>query len=142
MTMLVIIMEENQPLVPDNKGKIPILELNSENNNNSLSNGIKDEIHDGMIDGKYLSKTKLGEGLSFASLIFGIFALIFSSFGFFSGEFTFVSLPWATAAVITGFIGNRYQRLISTKFGFGVTGAILGLTALIVSIFMGLLMWG
>lgn len=136
-------MEENQQPMPDNEGKVPILELPSENDQSPLPGEIKDEIHDGMIDAKYLSRAKLGEGLSFASIIFGIFAMIFSSFGFLSGgEFVFTALPWAIAAMIAGVMGNKYQRLISTKFGYGVAGAVLGLVALIALVIMGFLMRG
>ena len=137
-------MEENQQPMPENEGKVPILEFPSENDQNSLPGEIKSEIHNGMIDKKYLSRAKLGEGLSFASVIFGLFAMIFSSFGFLAGggELAFIALPWAIAAMIAGIMGNKYQRLISTKFGYGVAGAILGLMTLIASIFMGFLMWG
>ena len=139
MTISVVIMEENQQPVSDNEGKVPILELPSENDEKTMPGEIKSEIHDGMIDGKYLSRAKLGEGLSFASVIFGIFSLIFGSFGLMSygGEFIMFSLPWAIAAMITGIIGNKYQRLISTKFGYGVAGAVLGLTTLIATVIMG-----
>ena len=144
MTISVVIMEENQQPVYDNKGKVPVMELAPGKDQDLFPGDIKDEIHEGMIDKKYLSRAKLGEGLSFASVIFGLFALIFSSFGFLSGggELAFIALPWATAAIISGVMGNKYQRLISTKFGYGVAGAILGLMTLIASIFMGFLMWG
>ncbi len=143
MTISVVIMEENQQPVSDNEGKVPILELNSENDENPLPGDIKGEIQDGMIDAKYLSRAKLGEGLSFASIIFGIFAMIFSSFAFLSGgELAFITIPWAIAAMLAGVVGNNYQRLISTKFGYGVAGAVLGLTALIATITMGFMAWG
>ena len=138
MTISVVIMEENQQPVSDNEGKVPIMELPSEKGSAPLPGDIKDEIHDGMIDKKYLSRAKLGEGLSFASIIFGVFAMIFSSFGFLSArELAFIALPWATAAMIAGIMGNKYQRLISTKFGYGVAGAVLGLASIISLVIMG-----
>ena len=141
MPISVVIMEGNQQPVYDNKGKVPVMELAPGKDQDLLPGDIKDEIHDGMIDKKYLSRAKLGEGLSFASVIFGLFALIFSSFGFLSGtEFAFIALPWAMAAMIAGVMGNKYQRLISTKFGYGVTGATLGIVALIALVIMGFLM--
>ena len=136
-------MGENQQPMPENEGKVPILEFPSENDEKAMPGDIKDEIHNGMIDVKYLSRAKLGEGLSFASIIFGIFAMIFSSFGFLSsGELAFIALPWATAAMIAGIMGNKYQRLISTKFGYGVAGAVLGLTSIIATITIGFMAWG
>ena len=142
-------MEEKETIQNDRGNveeskKIPIIKMPdiTDNNRLSITGEPESSIEDGLINAKYISKVKLGEGLSIASMMFGIFALIFGSFGLMSyrGEYALISLPWSIAAIITGIIGNRYQRLISNKFGLGVAGAVIGLFVLITALIFGYIM--
>ena len=92
---------------------------------------------DNKIGARFMMRSKIGDGLSLAALITGIMAIIYSSVSsidYYSPFFVMPILPLSLSAMTFGVIGTRLQRLVTRRFGIGVTGAALGLVSFLTMI--------